>query len=187
MENIAKYLYEVGQLKRVKRSGWWVAGIDNPESVAEHSFRTAIIGYLLASLAGADPHKTAGICLFHDVHEARTNDQHYVVRNYFDLKSAEKNSFRDQLELFPPAIADQISELEYQVEPEKSTLEHELARDADMLECLIQALEYKAQGHQDVENFISSNLSRLKHQVSIELAEACLKTPISSWWKDLMA
>ena len=57
MNNIAKYLYEVGQLKRVKRSGWWMAGIADPESVAEHSFRTALLGYILASLEGADPTK----------------------------------------------------------------------------------------------------------------------------------
>jgi len=74
MHNIAKYVYEIGQLKRVKRSGWWVAGIDNPESVAEHSFRTALLGYILASLEGADPQKTAMICLFHDMGEARIND-----------------------------------------------------------------------------------------------------------------
>ena len=43
--------------KRVKRSGWWVAGIDDPESVAEHSYRTALLGYILASLEGADPTK----------------------------------------------------------------------------------------------------------------------------------
>ncbi|MBF0384955.1 MAG: HD domain-containing protein, partial [Candidatus Omnitrophica bacterium] len=34
---------EAGLLKRVKRSGWWVAGIKDPESVAEHSFRCAVI------------------------------------------------------------------------------------------------------------------------------------------------
>jgi putative hydrolase of HD superfamily len=31
LNDIAKYLYEIGQLKRVKRSGWWMAGITDPE------------------------------------------------------------------------------------------------------------------------------------------------------------
>jgi putative hydrolase of HD superfamily len=52
--DIAKYLYEVGYLKQVKRAGWGMLGISQSESVAEHSFRTATIGYVLASLAGAD-------------------------------------------------------------------------------------------------------------------------------------
>jgi putative hydrolases of HD superfamily len=55
MEGLTKFLYEMGLLKRHKRTGWWIAGIDNPESIAEHSFRTAIIGYLLAVMEGADP------------------------------------------------------------------------------------------------------------------------------------
>src|SRR5215469_9736084 len=50
-----RYLYEVGQLKLSKRTGWWHAGVPDPESVAEHTFRTAIIGYVLAVLEDADP------------------------------------------------------------------------------------------------------------------------------------
>ena len=34
-KGIARYLFELGQLKRVRRSGWWVAGVDQPESVAD--------------------------------------------------------------------------------------------------------------------------------------------------------
>ena len=55
LEGLTNFLYEMGLLKRYKRTGWLVAGVDNPESIAEHSFRTAIIGYLLALMEGADP------------------------------------------------------------------------------------------------------------------------------------
>jgi putative hydrolase of HD superfamily len=67
-ESIAKYLYEVGHLKRVKRSGWWLIGIRDPESVAEHVCRAAVLGYILAVLdGGADPMHVACMCLFHYV------------------------------------------------------------------------------------------------------------------------
>lgn len=181
MEGIAKYLFEVGVLKRVKRSGWWVAGIDNPESIADHSFRTAIIGYILAHLAGADPHKTAIICLFHDVPEARINDQHYVAKQYLKINDAEKKAYHDQLKSLPIVIEEELMELAYQ--SDQKTLEHELAKEADVLECLIQALEYQRQGYQDVDVFINSNYDRLKHPAAIELADACLKTPPAAWWK----
>ena len=71
LEGLTNFLYEMGLLKRYKRTGWMIAGIDNPESIAEHSFRTAIIGYLLAVMEGADPAKTAAMCLFHDTQETR--------------------------------------------------------------------------------------------------------------------
>ena len=51
------FFAEIGLLKKIKRSGWWVAGIKDPESVAEHSFRCAILGYYMAHLEKADPFK----------------------------------------------------------------------------------------------------------------------------------
>ncbi|CAM5298637.1 HD domain-containing protein [Streptomyces californicus] len=33
----AGFLLEMGMLKRAKRSGWWIAGVKDPETIAEHS------------------------------------------------------------------------------------------------------------------------------------------------------
>ena len=82
VEGLTNFLYEMGLLKRYKRTGWMIAGIDNPESIAEHSFRTAIIGYLLAVMEGADPAKTAALCLFHDTQETRIGDVPSVGKAY---------------------------------------------------------------------------------------------------------
>jgi putative hydrolase of HD superfamily len=45
-KRILNFISEAGMLKRVKRSGWSVLGIVNAESVAEHSFRCAVINML---------------------------------------------------------------------------------------------------------------------------------------------
>lgn len=42
---IMKLLHEVENLKRLRRSGWEIKNIPNPESVAEHSFRLAIMTF----------------------------------------------------------------------------------------------------------------------------------------------
>ena len=34
MKSIARYIFEAGMLKRVKRSGWWAEKVETPESVA---------------------------------------------------------------------------------------------------------------------------------------------------------
>ncbi len=99
---MAKYLYELGQLKRVRRSGWWIAGVENPESVAEHSFRTAVIAYFLAQLEGADPRRRLSWRLFHDISEARTNDLHRIVRRYVDWETIDKKVIEDQSKRLPP-------------------------------------------------------------------------------------
>jgi putative hydrolases of HD superfamily len=90
IEAIGKYLYEVGYLKRVKRSGWWLIGIRDPESVAEHVYRTAVLGYTLAVLDGnADPMRVATMCLFHDNGEARVGDLNKVPSRYIASKAGE--------------------------------------------------------------------------------------------------
>src|SRR5437764_14417647 len=108
LNDIAKYLYEIGQLKRVKRSGWWIAGIPDPESVAEHSFRTALLGYILASLEGADPQKTAMICLFHDTGEARINDLHRVAKRYINVGNREEGALEEQAQRPPQPLAPHV-------------------------------------------------------------------------------
>ena len=145
MSNIAKYLYEIGQLKRVKRSGWWMAGITDPESVAEHSFRTALLGYILASLEGADPQKTAMICLFHDMGEARINDLHRVAKRYIDVGNREEVAFEEQAERPPQPLAENVVAFMHEYE-RRTSFEGQLAYDADLLECVIQPREYQAQG-----------------------------------------
>lgn len=184
MNDIAKYLYEMGQLKRVKRSGWWMAGITDPESVAEHSFRTAILGYMLASLEGADPMKTAVMCLFHDTQEARVNDLHKVAQRYIDLDNSESLALSEQVERLPQGIAQDVLALMDDYERTES-LEARIVHDADRLECLIQAREYQSQGYADVQEWIDGCRAGLKTEAARSLADACLQVEPSAWWQGL--
>ena len=147
--DIAKFLYEVGQLKKVKRSGWWIAGVKDPESVAEHTFRTAIIAYLLARLERADTGKAVLMALFHDLPEARTNDAHRIVRRYADWRDVDRKAISEQSKRLPEGAANEVVSFFEEFEKEASP-EARLARDADLLECLVQAREYQALGCRDV-------------------------------------
>lgn len=181
--DIAKYLYEVGYLKQVKRAGWTMLGIPHPESVAEHSFRTAIIGFVLASLAGADPQKTATMCLFHDTAEARVGDLHRVARRYYSGEGEER-ALHEQVERLPGSVAEEITTLVSEYE-RRSPLEGLLARDADLLECILQAREYQTQGFADAEDWISGCYTSLKTEEAKSLANACLQTEPGEWWRGL--
>ncbi len=184
MNSIAKYLYEIGQLKRVKRSGWWMAGITDPESVAEHSFRTAILGYILAALEGADPLKTATMCLFHDTQEARVNDVHKVAQRYIEMEKSESQALAEQVERLPEGIAQEVLALMGDYEHAES-LEARVAHDADRLEYLVQAREYQVQGYADVQDWIDGCRAGLKTEAARNLADACLQVEPSAWWRGL--
>lgn len=42
-DRVAHLMHEAGVLKLLPRAGWAYCGISSPESVAEHSFRAALI------------------------------------------------------------------------------------------------------------------------------------------------
>jgi putative hydrolase of HD superfamily len=184
--DIAKFLYEMGQLKRVKRSGWWVAGVKDPESVAEHTFRTAVIAYLLARLEGADTGKAVLMALFHDLPETRTNDAHRIVRRYADWTHVDKKAMSEQGKRLPDEVANEVlsffEEFEKEISPEAK-----LARDADLLECLVQAREYQALGYDDVVDWILNAQAALTAESAKRIAAECLKTEPKEWWQGLKA
>jgi putative hydrolases of HD superfamily len=74
LAGVAGFLFEMGQLKQQRRSGWQLLGITVPESVADHSARAAMTGVILAAIDGADVGRTALLCVFHDAHETRIGD-----------------------------------------------------------------------------------------------------------------
>jgi putative hydrolase of HD superfamily len=171
-EGLTNFLYEMGLLKRYKRTGWMVAGVDNPESIAEHSFRTAIIGFLLAVMEGADPARTAALCLFHDTQETRIGDVPYVGKAYV-VTAPNVEVTADQVAGFPAAAGRAVRDLVDEYEARQS-LEARLAKDADKLECLLQAREYQAQG-QDVAPWIETSAADLQSSSARQLAETMVE------------
>jgi putative hydrolase of HD superfamily len=182
--NVAKYLYELGYLKHLNRAGWSMIGVPNPESVAEHSFRTAILGYVLASMEGADPLKTAVICLFHDTGETRIGDLHRVAKRYINVGEGEAAALKEQVQRLPPEMGEPITALTDEYE-QRASPEGKIARDADLLECLIQAREYQENGHIAAQDWITGCYEGLQTASAQRLAQACMQLSPQEWWKGL--
>jgi putative hydrolase of HD superfamily len=181
LEAIARYIYEAGHLKRSRRQGWWQAGIDDPESIAEHSFRVAVIGYVLAVMEGADPAVTAATCLFHDIIESRVGDIPNVAKHYTSPERPEVVS-EDQVAGMPADLANHILTLVHDYSGHGSR-EALLAHDADRLECIVQAREYQSQGYQNVGPWITNNARKLQSESARALAVVCQELPPDEWWK----
>ncbi|MEV7622233.1 HD domain-containing protein [Actinoplanes sp. NPDC089786] len=99
-EAIAAFGYELGLLKRVRRTGWWHAGVRDPESVAEHTMRTAQLAALIAAEEGADPARAAFLALWHDTQETRTGDLPHTATAYLN-KPDPRQITADQTERLP--------------------------------------------------------------------------------------
>jgi len=181
--NLSNFFYELGQLKRVKRSGWWLINIKDPESIAEHSHRASMIAYVLAKLESVNPERTALLVLFHDIHEARLNDLHKVGQRYIDFKTAETAAHKAQVEPLG-AIGKDILNMHEELKNQK-TNESIVARDADLLECLTQAREYKKSGYIDAQNWIDNIKTLLVTESAKKLAKELENTDPNDWWRGL--
>jgi len=179
--NLLKFLFEAGELKRVKRSGWWTAKVPNPESVAEHSFRCAIIAFVLASEEeNGNADKLAVLSLFHDLPEARILDLHKISTTYIDKTEAEKKVAVEQFSLLPKKSAKNIPAVQKTSEKERRIL-----KDADLLECAIQAREYFDAGCKDAWYWILAAERKMSTESAKQLVSLLKKTNSNIWWEKL--
>jgi len=186
LKNISKFFAEIGNLARIKRTGPILAGVKDPENLAEHVARASQIAYILACLEGADPERTAAILLFHDNAETRVGDQHKIASRYFDIGKAENKAFKEQISGLPDKVKKRISVLWKEYE-ERETKESIVAKDADWLEAAIEAKELVEQGHEGMENWIDN----VKKMLQTDSAKQLLKYIeekddfLNSWWQGL--
>jgi putative hydrolase of HD superfamily len=176
---IVDYFFEAGALKRIPRTGWLNAGIKHPESVAEHSYRTGLIGAVLAVMEGADPAKVAFMGVIHDTQETRVGDIAYIGRRY--LKAADNRDITaDQIASAPPEVRDVLTAVVDEIESYE-TKESIIHRDADKLECLFQAVEYRETGSSNMKVFIDNMVASLSCPSARMIATEALRASSQRW------
>ncbi|WP_370942995.1 HD family hydrolase [Amycolatopsis sp. cg5] len=178
-EALAAFGYELGILKRIRRAGWWQAGVRDPESVAEHSMRVAQLAGLLAAEEGADPARAAYLALWHDTQETRTGDLPHTARPYL-TKPDPRQITADQTANLPErakkSVRDAVAEYEAAETPESRC-----ARDADKLEMLLQAVEYRDIGVARVQEWIDSALKGINTETGRRVAEVAVDLSPMTW------
>jgi putative hydrolase of HD superfamily len=177
MKDIVNFLFEVGILKRVPRSGYEFLGTGS-ESVAEHSFRVAVIAYLLAkNEQKADTQKVVLMSLFHDFHEARTGDHNYVNKRYVIVN--EDKAVRDLARKLPSG--EEIVSLIHEFNS-RETLEARLSQDADQLDFILELKRQQDLGNQSAAEWMRYSIKRLITDIAKKLAHEIIKTDSSDWW-----
>jgi putative hydrolase of HD superfamily len=181
-DKIVNFIYELGHLRRVKREGWRLLGIDTPESVAEHSLRTAQIAWILAKMEGLqNPHEAVTIALFHDIGETRIGDLHKVAARYGELD--ETRAVEEQCSTLGE-MGSEILEMWKRVES-RSTQSGTVAKDADLVELAITAKEYIEIGHQGAQEWIDNAAPRVRTESAKKLLAAIPHSNSKAWWKGL--
>jgi putative hydrolase of HD superfamily len=177
-DKIADFLFECAALKRVPRSGWDVIAARR-ETVAEHSWGTAVFALLLAREEGLGEHEAhlAVIgALFHDLHEARTSDLNMLNKGY--AKADAKKAMRHQFAKIDATIAKEAGEA-FANRKVAAIIE-----DADKLELIVSAKERLDEGNKYAKSFMDNWLPRLKTKSARRIAREVQKTDSRKWMFD---
>ncbi|MBU4057835.1 HD domain-containing protein, partial [Patescibacteria group bacterium] len=138
-ENIIEFLKIVGKLKKVERTGWVTqVGISNPESVAEHSFRAAIIGMFVSDIKKLNTEKVMRMLLLHDLAEAIIGDWDLNAKKKLGIeKKNEKESeaFERIMQTLPGEQKEKYGEL-WKEFSEGKTEEAKIAYQSEKLEMI---------------------------------------------------
>jgi 5'-deoxynucleotidase len=141
------FAHLVGKLKSLKRTGWVMHDVPQPESVAEHSFRLAVLTLAWAKDFGADEAKAVKLALVHDLGEAIVGD----IVTYRGAKSlpnmadkqTEERAAMAKIAALAGHDANWASLYDELVANESP--EAKLVNQLDRLEAAIQATEYREQ------------------------------------------
>ena len=166
-------------LKRTPRTGFQFLGTGK-ESVADHSFRVAVIGFALARLARHDdPFRVVSLCLFHDLPEARTGDMNYVNKQYVSVDETKAVNHVTQSLPFGAELRGLMEEY-HAGETEAARLAH----DADQLDLLLELKHQQDLGNAYAQEWIRYALPRIRTEVGQAVAQKILETDSAAWWFD---
>ena len=180
MKDITDFLFQAHHLKRIQRTGYAFLG-PGGESVAEHSFSTTMLGFILSRLnPEVNALRLMIMCLTHDLAEARTGDLNYVQQKYVD--SDESQAIADTVGhlSFGKEIAEITSEFNAGI-----TTESKLAHDADQLAMMLELKALEDMGFTPPTRWLNSVSKRLITPCGRRLAQEIRKTPWDRWWTSL--
>lgn len=138
MKNIINFLIEVNKLKKMKRTGLVWLEVKNPETIAQHCFRVAIMNWIFAKkiLPPLNLEKIIKISLAHDLCEVSIKTKR--AKEKFKKEEAALNKL---IRFLPSKVKKGIKEcwLEYE---RLGSREGRFAKQGDKVETLLQAFEY---------------------------------------------
>ena len=170
--SIINFLQEVNKLKDIKRTGWVVKKVENPESVADHTFRVALMAYLLCP-ENFDKDKMIKMALINELTEARTGD---IVTKHTDSEDFKNNKLEKEKQVIREMVKDidndEIVAL-FDESEELKTEEAKFLKQLDKLEMAFQALEYEKinNNQEEFDEFWETTRTTLQHPKLIEIFE----------------
>ena len=176
---ILNFLKTAANLKKISRQGWIdKLSLDNPESVADHSYSMAMIGMVISDLQNYDSEKIIKMILLHDLAESKIGDHTPEQLSKEKKNKLENNAFDEIIKDLPNLIKLQYLQIwqEYQ---ENNSLESKIVHQIDKLEMALQAKIYEKDGHS------KDKLDSFFESARIDITDTKLKELFTKIIKDI--
>jgi len=178
-ENLVNFLFEFRILKHLPRASLCYLKGPIKENVAEHSFYTAIISWILAKLEGANEEKAIKMALIHDLAEARGGERNLINKFYSQplnepkiIKEIVKENKLENLKL------NEIFEEFF----EEKTLEAKIVKDADVIAQMLLEKESLDLGNEKARKWLNFSLKRLKTKNAKKIGKMLVQLDSDNWW-----
>ncbi len=144
--SLLAFFATAGRLKSEPRRGWVLKlGVRDPESVADHSYRTALIAMVYADARLLDTEKVMKMALIHDLPEAIVGDRTPGEVTRRRKRESESAAIRKILDDLPERQRSEYLGVWGEFSRGRSR-EARLVRQVDKLEMALQAVEYRRAG-----------------------------------------
>ena len=162
---IEDFLKTSANLKNISRQGWIdKLSLENPESVADHTFSMAIVGMVISDLENLNSEKILKMILLHDLAESKVGDIVPDKMSVEEKQRLENSAFDQIVKTLPESIISNYVDIwkEYQ---ENNSIESQIVHQIDKLEMALQAKIYQSQGYskENLESFFESAKSSITH------------------------
>jgi putative hydrolase of HD superfamily len=144
-ETLLDVLLETQALDRVPRFGYLIRGVDDAESVTEHSWHVLFLVWVLADrIAEVDRSRALDLAMVHDLAELRLGDLARTATRYFPPGSKQQAESAAMAEILAPLSAETQGLLaEYH---DGQTREAQLVKACDKLQLMIKVAVYESWG-----------------------------------------
>ena len=140
---ISDFFFQIAGLKKLPRSGWKIkVGLQNSESVAEHSYMMSVMAMILADLKTLNSEKVIKMSILHDWAESKIGDFMPDEIGYEKKSELENYAMIEILESLPEKIQFNYQTL-WNEFLERDTPEARLVHELDKLEMALQAKIYE--------------------------------------------
>lgn len=159
-EKIIDFIHSIEKLKRIKRTYCIIEGVKNPESVADHSFRTSLMALLFAKKFNLDENKCVKMAIVHELAEIKVGDIIALDKKSYNKKiKLEKKAIKKILKGFEK---DEIYFLwkEYTC---RKTLESRFVYELNVLEFLFQVYEYEKSDNINLKEIWKNKMPKIKN------------------------